>query len=655
VAEVEEERSGAALPDDLDGFVGEPVGQVLARRTIFQGWVAVGAEVAAGRTPFAAGDVEVKSMFVRPGGASAEMPLADMPGRVAALFQRGGERELTHRQRMEIGHIAKFADAVTADVLGDADAGGIFAGQDAGARRRADRTRCIAVGEAHPLRGETFEVRRFVERTPVTLEVAHPRSSIRMKTILGWATRWRMALVIAFPSPRRQHRYFKARMMLEEDMKIKWLGVLSLAVGLALAGCGGQPSAGGKKLRDWLEVIKKSNDAGELKQAADALTQMGPAAEPASYELVRLLSDRQWFGHYRSLNPTQVEDVFTSFTQTIRAIGPAVVPVILQSLEYERPISRDVILALSSTAVPELAKGLVHQEPKVRSAVAQLLAERGREATGTAPLLIKALADGDATVRRAAAKTLGFVATDKSEAATALLPLLDDKTIWVRVAAIEGLQALASTAEPVVSALTGKLNDGDPVVRGAAASGLASFGKAAGPAVPVLVGLLDDKVKDVQRKAITALGQITPLQPVAARALVTRLESEDIEIGPAAINALAGMGAEAAPAIPFLLEQMKRRGFRQSPAFAKVLSSIGAPAVPASIELLRYRVTATEAVFETNPDEGWTARATAADALAAMGTAAKEAAPVLKEVAETDRNAFVVKAAKAALKQIEAR
>jgi HEAT repeat protein len=427
-----------------------------------------------------------------------------------------------------------------------------------------------------------------------------------------------------------------------------------------LAGCGGNPSAGGKKLTDWVEVLKRSNNPAELKEAAAALAMMGPRAQPASYELVRLLSDRQWFGHYRSLNPTQVEEVFAAFSATIKAIGPGVVPVILQSLEYERPISRDVVLALSADAISDLAKGLVHVEPKVRTAVAQLLAERGRDAQGTAPLLIQALADNDDAVRRAAAKTLGYVATDKTAATTALLPALTDKTIWVRVAAIEGLQALGTTEEAAVSALTAKLQDEDPVVRGAAATAAGALGKAGGPAVPMLVSLLGDKVKDVQRKAITALGRITPLQPAAAEALVARLEvarpeSDDAEIGPAAIEALAGMGAEAAPALPAMVRRMKQRGFRQSPAYAKVLSRIGPAALPVLMELVNYRVAATDAVFETNPDEGWAARATAADALAAMGAAGQEALPVLKQVAENDRNAFVVKAAKAAIKQIEAR
>ena len=37
---------------------------------------------------------------------------------------------------------------------GDADAGRIQSGQDAGARRRTDRARRIGIGEPHALRGE---------------------------------------------------------------------------------------------------------------------------------------------------------------------------------------------------------------------------------------------------------------------------------------------------------------------------------------------------------------------------------------------------------------------------------------------------------------------------------------------------------------------
>lgn len=435
-------------------------------------------------------------------------------------------------------------------------------------------------------------------------------------------------------------------------MKHTTLAICALLACLLVAGCNRAPAVQGKKLQDWLDVLKRSNDQHELIAAADALAQLGPRAEPAAWELARLLGDRQWFGHYRNLNPQQVDQVFAAFAKTLRAVGPAVAPVVLQALEYDRPVSRDVIGALSPEAVAEFAKGLGHSEPKVRAAVAKWLGELGHAAQMTTTGLVKATGDSDDSVRRAAAKALGLVATDTGVAEPVLLERLNDTNLWVRVSAIEGLQALRVRDVTAVTGLTDRLADPDPVVRGAAVLAVAELGEAAGPAMSALLKVVADPEPDNRRQAVAALGRITPMPVEAARTLVALLDN--VTLAGAATQALKAQGPNAAPALPVLAEAMRRRGFRENPAFAEVLTSIGPAALPTLVELIQYRVPVTDTVFSTNPDEGWPARSIAATALGGLGSRAKEAVPALREALQTERNATVVKAIHDAVKRIQA-
>ena len=56
--------------------------------------------------------------------------------------------------------------------VGEAEARGVFAGHDAGARGRADGTGGVGVGEAHATGGEAVDVGSFVEAAAVEADVA---------------------------------------------------------------------------------------------------------------------------------------------------------------------------------------------------------------------------------------------------------------------------------------------------------------------------------------------------------------------------------------------------------------------------------------------------------------------------------------------------
>ena len=88
----------------------------------------------------------------------AQMPLADVPGLVAAFVERAGQRMLLARQVFEVGHVDKSALGrmqlpIGVDPVGDADGGRVFASENAGACRRADRAGSVGVAKAHALTG----------------------------------------------------------------------------------------------------------------------------------------------------------------------------------------------------------------------------------------------------------------------------------------------------------------------------------------------------------------------------------------------------------------------------------------------------------------------------------------------------------------------
>ena len=68
-----------------------------------------------------------------------------------------------------------LSGAARADVIGDAGPLRPLAGHDAGARRRADRTGGVGVGESRAVPGQAVQVRRLVEGAAVASEVALPQ------------------------------------------------------------------------------------------------------------------------------------------------------------------------------------------------------------------------------------------------------------------------------------------------------------------------------------------------------------------------------------------------------------------------------------------------------------------------------------------------
>jgi HEAT repeat protein len=420
---------------------------------------------------------------------------------------------------------------------------------------------------------------------------------------------------------------------------------------LAVAGCGGQPAAHGKRLSEWMEVLRRSNDVNELKTAGAALAELGPRAEPAAWELVRLLSDRDAFGHYRSMGSGQVDEVFAAFSDALRAIGAAAAPHALQAIELGRPISADVVRALGPEALVGFAGGLNHQDHKVRAAVAERLADAGAAASFAAPALVAALRDPHESVRKAAAQSLASISPDPDLAVPGLLAALDDKFAWVRLAAVESLGNLQPARDDIVAALMKASEDSEPLVRRAAASVLARHGPAAAPAAPALVRMLDDEVRDNRIRAMGAIFQIQAVDRVPTDALIASIQSMDAEMLPRVMLALLDRDPDAREAVPKLFAHIGNQPALRQADLIKTLSQLDERILPALIAALRYGLEPTPPATELLPDH-WQVRRLVLETIASFGPAARSAEPAIEELLGRETNISVIKSAQHALQQI---
>ena len=76
---------------------------------------------------------------------------------------------------------------MTGDVGGDSNAGLVLSALHGAAGRRANGSRGIKVGKAHAVLGQLIDVGRIDKIVSVTAHSPQPRSSTKMKTILGLA------------------------------------------------------------------------------------------------------------------------------------------------------------------------------------------------------------------------------------------------------------------------------------------------------------------------------------------------------------------------------------------------------------------------------------------------------------------------------------
>ena len=310
-------------------------------------------------------------------------------------------------------------------------------------------------------------------------------------------------------------------------------------------------------------------------RSASALAGIGPPAEPAIPKLVAGLPGGGQRG-YR-------------YGYALSQIGPAALPVLLETLKAEQPPARGGAarslgwMGPSATpAVPPLLELL--DDPD--TAVAQLSAEAlGR--IGVVPSLVETLAHESAARRRGAAYALGHMSTPPLKALPALLEVFQDGDEKVRVEALLTVGGFGNAMVPHLTQLVAALADPQPHVRDAAVAALTRAQPHSLPAVPLLVSQLGHERPEVVLTAARALGRFGLAAKPAIPALIAVLPNID----PTADNTtlphtFKRIGPES---IPPLTELLKSDNPRLLAMAARCLGPFGTRAAAALPALEAHR------------------------------------------------------------------
>jgi HEAT repeat protein len=341
---------------------------------------------------------------------------------------------------------------------------------------------------------------------------------------------------------------------------------LTAAVVLAVLGLTGtaradEPTFNGRKLSEWMTVLKEDETPRKRRAAVVALGQIAAEhrdslgtvvaavgralrtdASPAVREQAAVVLGQ--------MRPEETAAALTDLTESMR-------------VEKESAVKREVAVALArlgavaKPAVQPLTAALEDADPTVRAAAADALGRIGPDARSAAPTLLALLKDAQKPVRRAAVFALGRVDPEEKDAPAAALVgvLKSDSDIDLRREALLALGFLGERSESVVTALASILADKNAELRALAALTLGRFGSAVRSVdAVVLKALKTDPEKDVRLNLVRTLcsgyGSDAPsLIPILAERLK---DDPAFEVRVAIAEELGGFGPAGKPAIPAL-------------------------------------------------------------------------------------------------------
>jgi HEAT repeat protein len=311
---------------------------------------------------------------------------------------------------------------------------------------------------------------------------------------------------------------------------------------------------------------------------------------------------------------------------------PAAVPVLLDLLMDENSqVQWAALLCLSETpilpaGVPQAILPLLGQDhAELRSFAAQRLTTICSDETILVPAFLPLLKDDNVGVRRSIVYTLAPFGIKSPEVLVALCQRLGDRSehASVRCSAARALSSLGKAAQPAVPVLREALADADGEVRVTAATALWRITGQAAPGLSIVLQALQHPDVRIRKEAAQSLWSFSPDVPGVVPALVQALQDPDPSVRWPACSTLADIRwacrEEVRDVIPALIRLVQGEKHNATlRAAIRALGHIGpqaASAVPSLTKVLE------------RPDQSL--RAQVADALGAMGSAAKEAVPAL--------------------------
>ncbi len=265
----------------------------------------------------------------------------------------------------------------------------------------------------------------------------------------------------------------------------------------------------------YLDIVKntlRDENPDNRLLAVDSLGRMGPAAEVAIPDVIRLLSDEH---------------------DAVR-------------LRAEKALAE-----IGSASIPFLVTALNHRDTKIRCSAADTLGIIGPEAEKAVSALAGMLGDQDYGVSHHAASALGYIGYASVSAIIHAVRGGGGQFLETALTSFSVLKA----DERIIRELVLLMRDQNenPAVRGFAAKALGKMQERAKEAIPDLVYVIGDTSNEVRSAAEWALVQ---MGIAAIPALGEMCANENPSMRVSAVRALGSIGPAAENAVPVLLQTM---------------------------------------------------------------------------------------------------
>ncbi len=396
----------------------------------------------------------------------------------------------------------------------------------------------------------------------------------------------------------------------------------------------------------WIRHLRSSQPL-KRQRAIEALTERGAAVVP---DLVQLLDEDPPFVRGSAVQALGRIGVDTA--SAVQAVGRTLhdrMPYV--RLEAAYALKR--LGAASAPALPDLIQALTDTDPSpsIRLLAADALEQIGAPAV---PSLIGAIRSGDDDLAMPAAQIMARIGRGATDQLETIEPLIHQEPETVRTSVFETLSKIGG---PAVGGLIRALADEDPSIRVHAARALLDIGPGARAAIPALVERLKDPTDDTRAQVAYALAHVG-VDDGAIAALVEMAENSQSDLAAhAATYALMRTGPQGGQALITLLGSTNYEARLQAAALLGDVRAQARDAVPdlrkiaqdeddpirlwAAISLLRLGEDPSELIpiFVAGLSHAEArGRSGAIDALKTIGTAARDAAPALKELIERESN-----------------
>jgi HEAT repeat protein len=328
-----------------------------------------------------------------------------------------------------------------------------------------------------------------------------------------------------------------------------------------------------------LVALLKGLQGGYGSELQEALVQAGPAAVGP---VAALLTEP-------AATPQLIQGASSVLERMGPAAAPKVGPLLGHDNFQVRAAACRVLGHGGRAAKPfvtALADRLQDSQPMVRQAALEAFRMLGPQGRGATEAVLNLAQDPQPFTRLQALMTLEQMGAEPDKARPVVLAALKDSIPMVRAQALATLAVVDPHCPDVVPRARELLQD--PATKAQALPVIGRMGTAAGPLAPVLVEMLRREHNVVQRRQLaTVLGQVGPAAREAVPELAAMMREHDVFARQVALTALLAIGGGDAKAVPPLVEALRAetQPFQRS-RLMELLGQYGPAAAPAADLLL---------------------------------------------------------------------